>query len=74
MKKAKSTFERIMSDSKQKKAFEKEYANFHLMDENRMGKHDYAASMSANDDHLTRSGGHVLSLRLDSLLVGLKTK
>ena len=55
-------------------ALEKEYANFHLMDENRMGKHDYAASMSANDDHLTRSGGHVLSLRLDSLLVGLKTK
>ena len=30
MKKAKSTFERIMSDPKQKKAFEKEYANFLL--------------------------------------------
>ncbi|MBR3670402.1 MAG: helix-turn-helix transcriptional regulator [Fibrobacter sp.] len=30
MKKAKSTFERVMEDPKQKKAFEKEYANFLL--------------------------------------------
>jgi DNA-binding Xre family transcriptional regulator len=30
MKKAKSTFERVMSDPKQKKAFEREYANFLL--------------------------------------------
>jgi DNA-binding Xre family transcriptional regulator len=30
MKKAKSTFERVMSDPKQKKAFEKEYVNFLL--------------------------------------------
>lgn len=30
MKKTKSTFERVMSDPKQKKAFEKEYANFLL--------------------------------------------
>lgn len=30
MKKARSTFERVMSDPKQKKAFEKEYANFLL--------------------------------------------
>lgn len=28
MKKTKSTFERVMSDLKQKKAFEKEYAEF----------------------------------------------
>lgn len=55
-------------------SLETKYANFHLVDENRMGSHDYEASMSANDDHLTRVGGHVLSLRLDSLLVGLKSK
>ncbi|MBR4916816.1 MAG: helix-turn-helix transcriptional regulator [Fibrobacter sp.] len=30
MKKTKSTFERVMADPKQKKAFEKEYANFLL--------------------------------------------
>ena len=30
MKKTKSTFERVMSDPKQKKTFEKEYANFLL--------------------------------------------
>ena len=55
-------------------SLETKYANFHLVDENRMGSHDYEASMSANDDHLTSVGGHVLSLRLDSLLVGLKSK
>ena len=32
MKKTKSTFERVMSDPKQKMAFEKEYANFLLPD------------------------------------------
>ena len=33
MKKTKSTFERVMSDPKQKKAFEKEYVNFLLAEE-----------------------------------------
>ena len=55
-------------------AFEKKYENFLLMDENKMGKHDYAPTMAENDDHLNRYGARIFSLRLDSLLVKLDSK
>jgi hypothetical protein len=53
---------------------EKKYKNFYLMDENKMGKHDYSNSMAENDDHLNRYGARFFSLRLDSLLVKLDSK
>jgi uncharacterized protein (TIGR02171 family) len=49
-------------------ALEETYDNFHLVDENRMGDHDYDSSMAENEDHLSKSGAHILSRRLDSLL------
>lgn len=49
-------------------ALEKKYANFHLMDENKMGEHDYTPSMAANDDHLNLFGSRKLSGRLNTLL------
>ena len=52
-------------------ALEKKYKNFHLMDENKMGKHDYTSSMAENDDHLNRYGARIFSLRLNSFLVKL---
>lgn len=44
------------------------YDNFHLVDENRMGEHDYSTTLAENDDHLSKSGARILSMRLDSLL------
>ena len=49
-------------------ALEKKYANFHLMDENKMGEHDYTPSMAANDDHLNLFGSRKLSGKLNTLL------
>ena len=47
---------------------EREYSNFYLMDENKMGNHDYSDSSASNRDHLSFKGGMQLTLRLDSLL------
>ena len=44
------------------------YDNFRLVDENKMGEHEYNSSMAENDDHLSKSGARILSRRLDSLL------
>lgn len=43
-----------------------------LMDENKMGSHDYGDDMAYNTDHLSRAGAAQLSGRLDSLLKTLK--
>ncbi|OWV10305.1 TIGR02171 family protein [Fibrobacter sp. UWB5] len=43
-----------------------------MMDENKMGKHDYTSSMAYNTDHLSREGAKQLSERLDSLFVDLQ--
>lgn len=48
--------------------FEKTYPHFRLMDENKMGYHDYDASMAMNFDHLSYLGAIQLSNRLDSLI------
>jgi len=51
-------------------AREKQY--FVLMDENKMGNHDYPNSMAINMDHLSSEGAAQLTARLDSLLNTLK--
>ena len=44
------------------------YPNFILMDENKMGDHDYTGDMAMNNDHLATKGAEQLTNRLDSLL------
>ena len=48
--------------------------NFVLMDENRMGNHDYAGRVANDYDHLCYLGAQKLTLRLDSLLNTLDGK
>src|SRR5574344_1129663 len=47
---------------------QKEYNHFILMDENKMGNHDYTDEMAFDYDHLSVIGATQLSSRLDSLL------
>ncbi len=54
------------------KALENSYSNFILMDENKMGNHDYSDSLAMDFDHLCDAGAKRLSSRLDSLLKTLK--
>ena len=49
------------------RACEKQFLNFSLMDENKMGYHDYADSTAANTDHLASAGARQFMSRLDSL-------
>ena len=49
-----------------------EYPNFYVMDENRMGAHDYTDDMALNTDHLAYRGAVQVTARLDSLLNRLK--
>ena len=44
------------------------YPNFILIDENKMGEHDYTDEMAFNTDHLSSLGAEKLTLRLDSLI------
>ena len=48
--------------------WEKVYSNFKLMDENKMGDHDYTDKMAFDYDHLSYRGAQELSKRLDSLI------
>ncbi|SHK61840.1 TIGR02171 family protein [Fibrobacter sp. UWEL] len=43
-----------------------------LMDENKMGYHDYGSNMAYNTDHLSKNGAAQLTRRLDSLIRTLK--
>ena len=52
--------------------FEKKYKNFKLMDENKMGDHDYTDEMAMNYDHLAIKGAEQLTVRLDSVIQTLK--
>ncbi len=54
------------------KVIEANHPNFFLMDENRMGDHDYTDEMAQNTDHLAYKGAAQLTARLDSLLKTLK--
>ena len=47
---------------------ETEFTNFHLMDENKMGDHDYPDDMARDRDHLSHLGAIQITHRLDSLL------
>lgn len=50
------------------KVYQENYGNFRLMDENKMGDHDYTTYMAHDYDHLNYEGAIKLSTRLDSLL------
>jgi len=45
-----------------------QYSNFILMDENKMGNHDYTDEMTYNSDHLATEGAAQLTTRIDSLI------
>ncbi|WP_407443705.1 SUMF1/EgtB/PvdO family nonheme iron enzyme [Fibrobacter sp.] len=49
-------------------ALSKTYPNFVLMDENKMGDHDYTNDMAYNTDHLSEKGAEHFTARLDSLI------
>ena len=51
---------------------QKKFGNFVLLDENKMGQHDYPVAMASNQDHLNRKGAAQLTHRLDSLLTGME--
>lgn len=51
-----------------------EHDNFVIMDENKMGNHDYLGDVSYDYDHLCITGAERLSLRLDSLLKTLDNR
>ena len=46
---------------------ESEYPHFRLLDENKMGNHDYTNEMAYDWDHLSEAGAQQFSARLDSL-------
>jgi len=48
--------------------FEDEYSNFSILDENRMGDHDYPDSLAYDYDHLNSDGGYKITARIDSAL------
>lgn len=48
--------------------FDFRYTNFYLLDENKMGMHDYTDDMAVDTDHLSGKGAAQLTHRLDSLL------
>lgn len=50
----------------------KDYPNFILMDEYKMGDHDYTDEMAANKDHLSEKGAEQMTHRLDSLVQALE--
>jgi hypothetical protein len=54
------------------KTYEGIYSNFRLMDENKMGNHDYSDDKAYDFDHLNLNGAAQFTYRLDSLLKTLK--
>ena len=47
---------------------ERKYDNFYLMDENKMGDHDYVDSLAYDSDHLNALGAEQMTARIDSVL------
>jgi len=56
------------------KTVESKTKNFVLMDENKMGNHDYLGDVAYDYDHLCWTGAEKLTARLDSLLIKLESK
>lgn len=54
------------------KNLSKTYSNFILLDENKMGNHDYDEGTALNWDHLCTKGAEKLTARVDSLLQTLE--
>ncbi len=52
----------------------KKYPNFIIMDENKMGKHDYTDKEAHDYSHLSQAGTEKLTHRLDSLIKTLDIK
>lgn len=57
---------------KKLRELETKYPHFFLMDENKMGNHDYTDDMAMNWDHLAPLGASQLTARLASLLKTIK--
>lgn len=55
-------------------SFSEEYPNFILMDENKMGKHDYEDRMAVDEDHLCYNGSVLLTSRLNEVLLSWEAK
>ena len=53
------------------KGWMKTYPNFMLVDENKMGNHDYTDDMAYDYDHLSIPGARKITMTLDSL-IGLR--
>lgn len=53
-------------------SMQNDFPNFKLMDENKMGDHDYPDSLASDTDHLSTEGAYKLTKRLDSLLKTLE--
>ena len=62
---AKTLIERIAQ-------YETTYSNFTLLDENKMGEHDYTDEEALDFDHLCAAGAPKITSRVDSLLKTLK--
>ena len=56
------------------KKIAEENKNFVLMDENKMGNHDYFGDVAADYDHLCDKGAKKFTSRLDSLLKTLEKR
>lgn len=54
------------------KALEKTYPNFRLLDENKMGKHDYDDDLAADEDHLCSRGAPQITKRIEAVLKELR--
>ena len=63
---------KMLMERLEKLAAENDY--FVLMDENKMGNHDYLGDVSFDYDHLCKSGAEKLTMRLDSLLKTLDNR
>ncbi|WP_414655237.1 TIGR02171 family lipoprotein [Fibrobacter sp. UBA4297] len=55
-------------------ALNKEYPNFVVMDENKMGDHDYTDLMAVDEDHLCNGGSMILTSRLNDFLLSWEAK
>ena len=49
----------------------KTYTHFYVLDENKMGNHDYGNELAYDDDHLCMEGGKEITRRIDSLVQSL---
>lgn len=56
---------KILSDIS---ALSETYSNFKLLDENKMGDHDYPESMAVNRDHLQNNAAPQMTSRIDSVI------